>query len=362
MPPNYLPMKETIISGIQQIGIGVANIYEARKWYRKYLGMDIRIFEENAIANIMLPYTGGQPQKRHAMLAINIQGGAGFEIWQYKERTPLAPAFQIKAGDLGIFAVKIKSKDVQKAYNFLKSNHQEVFGFSKDPLNNASFFVRDPFNNLFQIVTENSGFKEKGKVTGGVWGAIVGVSDIEKALQVYSDILGYDKIVSDKTGKFEDLAELPGGDSTFRRVMLQFSKPVVGAFSHLLGPSTIELLQVTDRTPQKIYKDRFWGDLGFIHLCYDIHGFKQLREECKAKGFPFTVDSTVSNPETFDMGVAAGSFAYIEDPDGTLIEFVETHRIPIIKKIGWYINLRKRNPLKPLPDWLLGLISFSKFK
>ncbi|MDP4188183.1 MAG: VOC family protein [Bacteroidota bacterium] len=355
-------MKETIISGIQQIGIGVSNIYEARAWYRKYLGMDIKIFEEKATADIMQPYTGGQPRKRHAMLAINVQGGGGFEIWQYEERIPLAPKFQVKAGDLGIFAVKIKSKNVQKAYNFMKDQKQDVFGFSKDPLNNEFFYVRDPFNNIFEIVTENSGFKDSGKVTGGVWGAIIGVSDIEKALQVYSGILGYDKVVFDETGKFDDLAALPGGGETFRRVMLKFSKPVMGAFSHLLGPSTIELLQVNSRTPEKIYKERFWGDLGFIHLCYDIHGFEKLKGECKEKGFPFTVDSTLSNPETFNMGVAAGSFSYIEDPDGTLIEFVETHRIPIIKKLGWYIDLRKRNPFKSLPDWLLGLISFSKFK
>jgi len=34
------------------------------------------------------------------------------------------------------------------------------------------------------------------------------------------------------------------------------------------------------------------------------------------------------------MGEASGHFAYVEDPDGTLIEFVETHKIPIIKKLG----------------------------
>ena len=31
------------------------------------------------------------------------------------------------------------------------------------------------------------------------------------------------------------------------------------------------------------------------------------------------------------MGDAAGQFAYIEDPDGTLIEFVETHKVPLVK-------------------------------
>jgi len=52
-----------------------------------------------------------------------------------------------------------------------------------------------------------------------------------------------------------------------------------------------------------------------------------LKKECEEAGFHFTVDSA----ESFDMGEAAGHFSYIEDPDGTLIEFVETHKIPIIK-------------------------------
>jgi len=68
-------MEGIIISGIQQLGIGVTNVAEAWKWYRKYLGMDIKVFEESATASLMLPYTGGEPQKRHAVLALNMNGG-----------------------------------------------------------------------------------------------------------------------------------------------------------------------------------------------------------------------------------------------------------------------------------------------
>ena len=102
-----------IISGIQQIGIGNPFVQEAWRWYREKFGMDVKIFEEAAEANLMLPYTGGQPHKRHAILAINMNGGGGFEIWQYTSRTPVAATFEIQYGDLGIFACKIKSRDVQ---------------------------------------------------------------------------------------------------------------------------------------------------------------------------------------------------------------------------------------------------------
>jgi hypothetical protein len=63
------------------------------------------------------------------------------------------------------------------------------------------------------------------------------------------------------------------------------------------------------------------------------------------------------------MGAAAGSFSYIEDPDGALIEFVETHRIPILKKWGLFINLKnRRKPEKPLPDFLLKALRLARVR
>jgi hypothetical protein len=60
------------------------------------------------------------------------------------------------------------------------------------------------------------------------------------------------------------------------------------------------------------------------------------------------------------MGEANGHFTYIEDPDGTLIEFVETFRIPILKKFGIYLNLEGRDDSKPLPGWILKCLRFMK--
>src|SRR6056297_1188027 len=110
-----------IISGIQQVGIGLTSLKDAWRWYRDHFGMDIRVFDEEAPANYMLPYTGGKACERHAALAINMMGGGGFEIWQYKDRTPKAPAFDIQAGDLGIFAAKMKSPDVERSHEHFKA-------------------------------------------------------------------------------------------------------------------------------------------------------------------------------------------------------------------------------------------------
>jgi hypothetical protein len=144
-------------------------------------------------------------------------------------------------------------------------------------------------------------------------------------------------------------------------VLLKHAKKRKGAFSELFGPSQIELVVALERTPKKIYEGRFWGDPGFIQICFDISNMKAFKQLCSAKGFPFTIDSCPSG-ETFDMGDAAGHFTYIEDPDGTLIEFVETHKIPVLKKLNLYINLKKRDSTKPLPKIILKALKFNKVK
>lgn len=356
-------MKGYHIGGIQQVGIGVANLREAWKWYIDQFGMDCRIFEEEAIAKLMLPYTGGKPRSRHAVLAMNLQSGGGFEVWQHTGREPEYIKEEIRLGDLGIIACKMKVKDIDEAYSFYKKNNVKLPGeATEDPASTRTFFLKDPYDNIFQMVPGNNWFMNENKVSGGAYGAIIGVTDIEKARVLYSDILGYDSVVYDSTGVFPDLAVLPGGDSRLRRVLLRRSEAEKGPFSRILGKSEIELI-CSDKPGKKIYKDRFWGDPGFIQLCYDIVNMDSLRSYCEKRGFPFRVDSMHShNGSSFDMGEAAGYFAYIEDPDGTLIELVETHKIPVLKKIGWYLDLRKRKDGKPLPEWILKTLRFSRIK
>lgn len=357
-------MTNVVISGIQQIGIGVSSLKDAWKWYRENFGVDIRVFEEKATAGLMKNYTGGEVRSRHAAMALNLHGGGGFEIWQYTDRIPQASDFEISLGDLGIFAAKIKSRDVKATYEEFKRRKLNLIGgLKKDPSGNDHFFVKDPFGNIFQVVDGQAFFKNKESLTGATYGVVIGVTNMDKAKKFYSKILGYDDVVYDKTGQFDDLKELPGGNKEMRRVLLFHHNERKGAFSQLFGASYIELISVKQEKPRKIFQGRLWGDLGFIHLCYDIRGMKNMKARCEEAGFPFTVDSVSGHDEdVFDMGEAAGHFAYVEDPDGTLIEFVEAHKLPLIKKLGISLDLMKRHPEKALPAWLINAMRFNRVK
>lgn len=352
-----------IICGIQQMGIGVPDVTAIWSWYRTFFGIDVKVFEDAAEAPLMVKYTGNKVHKRTATLALSMAGGGGFEIWQYTSRNTEKAAFEIQLGDFGLYACRIKSRDVALTYAYFKQQGEQYLKseLSLTPEGKKHFLVEDPNGNIFDIVEGIDWFsntKHPAK-TGGVAGALIGVSNIEQSLALYQQVLGYTEIVYDQKTVFPVYHNLASGDKEVRRVLLRHPEARKGPFAKLLGPTEIELIQRTEQTDCKnIFSNRYWGDWGFIHLCFDIQGMDELKKECAAAGFPFTVDSD----ETFDMGEAGGRFSYIEDPDGTLIEFVETHKVPILKKVGWYINLKKRNPTKHLPKWMLRTMALNRVK
>ena len=356
-------MESFLISGIQQIGVGTVDFRKSWNWYINMFGIDIRILEDDTVAERMLPYTGGKPQKRHACIAVNLQGGGGFEIWQYSDRKPEPCPFEIAVGDLGIFAAKLKCRDVLSFHKHISAKWNSCTEPEMLPDGSPCFYVKDLYGNTFQIIENKEVFIEQHRLTGGMAGAVIGVTDMERSLRFYKEVLGYDTIKCDFTGPYSNHDIMPEARKRCRRVILTAPKRK-GAFAELFGYSEIELVQALEHTPRKIYGGRYWGDPGFIQICFDVTGMDAMKKFCADKGHPFTVDSCPDG-ETFDMGDASGRFAYIEDPDGTLVELVETGKVPIVKKLGFGIDMTKRNPSKPLPKILfrlMGLVMKEKMK
>lgn len=347
---------DEIINGIQQIGLGVSDTKTVFNWYREHLGFDILLFKDEATASLMTKYTNGEAQRRDAYLSLNMLGGGGLEIWQFKDRKPASPQKPLCFGDLGINAMKLRTAKISNSHYNLKGLNLSYLSDIHNPeAENAFFYFDDPWGNSVQVVEDSYCFLNTGTGCGGVLGAVIGVSNMDASIAFYSDLLGYSKIESDETVKLS-ISKDSDKKEMFRKVILNHKREKIGGFAELLGPTQIELVQALDRTPNKIYENRLWGDLGYIHICFDVQGMDKLREKATALNHPFTVDSS----ESFDMGEAAGHFSYVEDPDGTLIEFVETHKVPILKSVGWYLNLKKRNPEKPLAKWLVKTLRFHK--
>ena len=116
-------MDNFTINGIQQVGVGTENFNKSWNWLIEMFGADLKILEDDTVAERMLPYTGGQPQQRHASINANLQGGGGFEIWQYSKRKPVPVGFEISVGDLGVFAAKVHCRDIAAFHKEISSRH-----------------------------------------------------------------------------------------------------------------------------------------------------------------------------------------------------------------------------------------------
>lgn len=343
------------ICGLQHIGVGVSNHEQSWHWYRKYFSMHVSLFNAEALAPMMAIYTNGSPVNKRAAMLLNLQGGYALETVQLLYPPPVSSAFEVQLGDLGIFMAHIKAPNIHRAYRLHQAENTHLLGhLDKAPDGTLAFYLRDPTGNVFQVLQGEDWFLDNGRVSGGPRGCTIGVSDMGRSLQFYGAIMGYGDVIYDESGVFDDWNYLPGGKHRFRRVLLGKTHPMLGGFADLVGRGFIELVQVLDRQPRSIYEDRIWGDPGFVHLGFEVKGMVELGKELTALGFPFSCDSA----NVLDMGNTRVHCTYIEDPDGTLIELVELYKIPIIARLGWFLNVEKRDPLKPFPRILVKALRF----
>ena len=121
---------------------------------------------ERADAPLMIKYTGGKVQSRHAALAINMAGGGGFEIWQYTSRVPEPPEFDLQLGDLGIYIAKIKCNNIRGSFSRHTRLGLDLLGeISIGPNGTEHYFVKDPYGSIFEVVKGNDWFANR---KGGV--------------------------------------------------------------------------------------------------------------------------------------------------------------------------------------------------
>ncbi|MEQ9303632.1 MAG: hypothetical protein RJQ14_06905, partial [Marinoscillum sp.] len=205
-----------------------------------------------------------------------------------------------------------------------------------------SIKFQDPFGN--EIRVKQTTLERKAQFTG-VKGCALGVSNLSQSIRFYEKF-GY-QIANTSTQE-----SIAGCDI----VKMNSANRSRGRMGMYFGDNELILIERLDQSGSKIYQDRFWGDPGFIHLCFDVYNLPGWVTYFHHEGFPFTVLSNVD----FKMGDAEGHWGYLEDPDETLIEMVETHKIPIVKELGISIDLTRRAPQKPLPGLLIKVLSLKK--
>jgi len=347
------------INGLQHIGVAVSDMDYSLRFYRKFFGLDIPFFDSVQPAPLMDVYTRNSTITKRASMIMNLQGGCAIEVIRPTSFEPVKAKLPVKMGDLGIFITQVKCRDIRASHAFCAANGaQGISPIASDPMGRDTFYIQDPDGNVWQYLQGDQWYTNSGHHSGGVLGCTTGVSDMEKALKLYAGILGFDEVVYDRTDQFADWSSLAAGNEKYRRVLLTQSNQPGGGFAKVTGKTYIELVQALDRKADYIFEDRIWGDTGYAHIGFDVKGMKAIGEDLAKAGYPFTCDSN----NALSMGNTKVHCTYIHDDDHTLIEMIEVYKVPIIEKWGVFLNVEKRDPLKPLPDFILKALRFSRIK
>ncbi len=348
------------IQGMQHIGIATTDMDRSLHLFRQLFGMDIPFFDSVQEAPLMDSHTRGTTILKRASMVMNLQGGCAFEVLRAASFEPVLASWDIGIGDLGITTVQMKTRDIHKMHAHaigLRGDACEPT-ISQTPWGAKTFYVRDPDQNLFQVLEADDWFSNSGHPSGGVLGCTIGVSDIDQAMTLYAESLGFDKVLFDQTGVQSDWEHLPHGQESFRRVRITQANSGSGGFGPLTGQTYIELVQAMDRKGRFIFEDRIWCDTGFAHLGFDVRGMKALGESLATKGFGFRCDTA----DAIGMGETKVHCTYIDDPDECWLEMIEVHKIPIIEKWGLFLDVQKRGADEALPRWMLKALRFSRVK
>jgi catechol 2,3-dioxygenase-like lactoylglutathione lyase family enzyme len=166
----------------------------------------------------------------------------------------------------------------------------------------------------------------------------IGVSDLKRSISFYQSILEFDRLVCEFEGLVPETNPAGGDFLQMKMAILERSADASGPLARLLPRGAVKLIEIPGGKGRHIYDGRAWGDVGCMEFCLDVSDLMATVGSIKEKG----IDLYLS-PIEINMGTGSkGLVAYIRDPDGTTVEFVE------VKSIFWLSAARFMQIAMPL--------------
>jgi catechol 2,3-dioxygenase-like lactoylglutathione lyase family enzyme len=313
-----------MINAFQHVGMGVWDVDKTYSFYKKLFGYKIKLNDITMASKEMEPVVGSLETMR-MMMAMNTRGGGILEFIEHKS-SPVRPyPEEAGYGNCGVLEIGFGVRAIEKVVDSFRVKGVTLLTpvcelALADGRRRRYAYLTDPDGMKVQLVEDlrpGQPAAEKPEVQG-VFQVGVGVSDVEASKAFYESVLGFDREIYSFDGHNPDLDPVSGGPIHMNTVILERSAPNRGPVSEL--PSgTIKLMAVPDDKGEHIYKGRRWGDIGCMEFCMDVSDLEGAVEDAKHKGVPIYLQ-----PCEVDMGSGSkGKVAYIRDPDGTIVEFVE---------------------------------------
>jgi catechol 2,3-dioxygenase-like lactoylglutathione lyase family enzyme len=323
-----------MISTFHHVGIGVNDAARAYRFYRDELGFRQKLADRTAYADELSSIIGASVKMRMIM-ASNERGGGAVKLVEHLSTRPLQPQEEVQWGDIGLLEIGLGAYRLEELYLDLKSRGVEFL----TPVRSMDLseggrelyaYLRDPEGSLIQLVESGGG---KRPAVGGVRHVAIGVSDMEKARELYGDFLGFDGVVHEFKGRLPELDSITGGKEMELVYLEQGAVP--GAPMILSHRALIKLVYTPGYNGNPIYEGRRWGDIGLTEIAFEKDDLGKAVNLLISGGVEL-----LQAPARFPAGAGVrGSFAYLKDPGGVIIEMIEPERM--MRVSSWLQRLRK---------------------
>jgi catechol 2,3-dioxygenase-like lactoylglutathione lyase family enzyme len=303
-----------MITAFQHVGMGVHDTDCTYHFYRKLMGFRIKLSDQTSYMEEMTPIIGALVEMR-ALMAMNVGGGAAIELIEHTSTRPQEPPQPVQWGDIGYIELGLKAFKLDQLYLDLKSKGVEFI----TPVRSMDLstggreryaYLRDPDGLLLQLV----------EVEGGTRPA-VGVTDMQTARDFYRDFLGFGEVIHEFKGRIQEMDGVTGGKEM--EMVILGHQPEGESAMPLLEKAIVKLVHTPGYKGQVIYEGRRWGDIGLMEMAFDVTDLAGTVNALISKG------AELFHPPTrVDMGSGTiGSFSYIKDPDGNVVEMVEVEKV-----------------------------------
>jgi catechol 2,3-dioxygenase-like lactoylglutathione lyase family enzyme len=313
-----------MIEGFEHVGMGVTDVKRSFDFYKNVLGFSMKLNEGEEVLEEMTPIIG-ESARLATIMAINLSSGAAIELIEHKS-TPPRPLPDVHWGDIGYLAAGLKAYKIDELVGILEGKGAKfitpVIEFEVAHGGTwKSAFMRDP-DGIFLELLETEKLREAGRKPriGGFSHVTMGVSNMEKSIEFFKRVIGFDEVLFDTEETPPGLEPVTGGQAC-RWVTLRQGKapqsplPVEGGM--------VVLVEARGYEGKPIYEGRRWGDVGIMEMAVEIVDIESTYKSLVESG------AEPYNPPTdVDMGMGSkGAVAYIKDPDGNSFEMVEAKKI-----------------------------------
>jgi catechol 2,3-dioxygenase-like lactoylglutathione lyase family enzyme len=299
----------TSILGVDHAGVGVRDAARMRSFYQDCFGFGTVLGEMPEEDHEAIHGLVRSSRAVHSALLLGHEaGGLTLGLFHAIEPVPRPLRTNPRYGDIGVAKLTFSVPDLT-AFCQEKGDLLSLFSSPKSIALEGGgeyrfVYGKDPEGNLVEIVSDSSGASSGDSVLRSIG---IAVSDLERSLAFYRDVLGFEKIIMAPHESFSGLVdEVTGETGTTVRSCLCASGR---------GRGMLELFEVTKPRGRSIPFGAQWGDFGYLQVCLYASDRQALIAQVEAAELDMLLPLRgVEDPENPAL------FMYMRDPDGILVE------------------------------------------